>query len=115
MAIMFGSVQTNGEADIDSTNKATIYRTVNKANVLDAAENTCKVEIRGTKHSLSNVKYYNADGTDAPASGGAPESYAYAVGEMSVDESATIEINPDTFPGTYYCTGDKRHNCLLAA
>ena len=107
MAIMFGSVTADGEADIDTTTSATkIMRTVPKANVIDAQENTCKVEIRGTKYSLSNVKYYKADGTVATVSGSAPADYAYAVGEMPISEMATIEISPETFPGTYYCTGD---------
>ena len=102
MAIMFGSVTADGEADIDtSTSTTKIMRTVPKANVIDAQENTCKVEIRGTKYSLSNVKYYDAKGADATST-----NYAYAVGEMPVSEMATIEISPETFPGTYYCTGD---------
>ena len=103
MAIMFGSVTANGEADIDTTTSTTkIMRTVPKANVIDAAEGTCKVEIRGTKYSLSNVKYYDANGAIASSS----TEYAYAVGEMPISEMATIEISPETFPGTYYCTGD---------
>lgn len=105
MAIMFGSVNKDGEADIDSTT-ATIYRTVPKANVLEAAENTCKVEIRGTKYELSEVKYYDANGEVVPGSGAAPEAYAYAMGKLNVKESMTIDISPETFPGTYYCTGD---------
>lgn len=105
MAIMFGSVNSTGEADIDTTN-ATIWRTVSKANVLNAEATTCNVEIRGTKYALSDVKYYKADGTVATASGAAPADYAYAVGKMNVKESATIDISPETFPGTYYCTGD---------
>ena len=103
MAIMFGSVTADGEADIDTTTSTTkIMRTVPKANVIDAAEGTCKVEIRGTKYSLSNVKYYDANGAIASSS----TEYAYAVGEMPISEMATIEISPETFPGTYYCTGD---------
>lgn len=103
MAIMFGSVTADGEADIDTTTSTTkIMRTVPKANVIDAAESTCKVEIRGTKYSLTNVKYYDANGAIASFS----TEYAYAVGEMPVSEMATIEISPETFPGTYYCTGD---------
>lgn len=106
MAIMFGSVNSTGEADINTTTKATIWRTVSKANVLDAKAATCNVEIRGSKYALSDVKYYNANGTVATASDSAPADYAYAVGKMNVKESTTIDISPETFPGTYYCTGD---------
>lgn len=105
MAIMFGSVNSTGEADIDTT-EATIWRTVSKANVLDAKPSTCSVKIRGTKYALSDVKYYEADGTVITVSDSAPTNYAYAVGKMTVKESATIDISPETFPGTYYCTGD---------
>lgn len=106
MAIMFGSVKSTGEADIDTTN-TTIWRTVSKANALDAKTDSCEVEIRGSKYTLFNVKYYKADGTAAAtASDSAPTDYAYAVGKITVEESVTIDISPETFPGTYYCTGD---------
>lgn len=99
MAIMFGSVKSDGDADIDTTT-ADIYRTVPKAQVLDAAADTAAVEIRGTKYALSSVVYYKADGTKATATGTAPTEYAYAVGKLNVSESMTIDINADTFPGT---------------
>lgn len=104
LAIMFGSVTKDGEADIDTTN-AVLYHTAPKAKVIDAAENTCKVELRGAEYQLTEVKYYKADGTEATASGAAPADYAYAVGKLPVKESMSIEINPDTFPGTYYVNG----------
>lgn len=100
MAIMFGSVKKDGEADIDTTT-AELLRTVAKANVVSATNNSCKIEIRGAKYSLTDVKFYKADGTEATASGStAPTDYAYAVGKLPVKESATIEISPETFPGT---------------
>lgn len=104
LAIMFGSVTKDGDADIDTT-AATIYHTVPKSKVINAAENTCKVELRGAEYQLSDVKYYKADGTEATASGSAPTDYAYAVGMLPVADSMTIEINPDTFPGAYYISG----------
>lgn len=106
MAIMFGSVKKDGEADVDTTT-AEVLQTVTKANVVSATNNSCKIEIRGAKYSLTDVKFYKADGTEATASGStAPTDYAYAVGKLPVKESATIEISPETFPGTYYCTGN---------
>ncbi len=52
-------------------------------------------------------KYYKADGTaGTAASAPAVATDAYYTFDMTVKENATIEINPDTFPGTYYITGD---------
>lgn len=99
LAIMFGSVTKDGDADIDTT-AAIIYHTAPKNKVLEAAENTCKIELRGTEYQLSDVKYYKADGTE-----GTSTEYAYAVGKLPVADSMTIEINPDTFPGAYYVSG----------
>lgn len=96
---MFGSVTKDGEADIDTT-AAVIYHTAPKAKVISAAESTCKIELRGAEYQLSDVKYYNADGT-----AGTSAAYDYAVGKLPVAESMSIDINPDTFPGTYYVSG----------
>ena len=48
--------------------------------------------------------YYKADGTSLEKTWSAEA--VYAVAEIKADNYMEIEINPDTFPGSYYVTGD---------
>lgn len=95
MAIMFGSVDTDGDAVLGTD--ATILKTVRKAEVKEG-----KVTIHGEVISIpEDAKYYKADGTDGTA-----EEYDYVTFELSVKDVSVINISAETFPGTYYITGD---------
>ena len=96
MAIMFGSVDTDGGAVIGSS--ASILKTARKADVTDG-----KVIIHGESITIptQGTSYYNADGTT-----GTSTSYDYVTFPLSVKDVSVIDISPETFPGTYYITGD---------
>ena len=96
MAIMFGSVETDGDVVIDST--ASILKTARKADVVDG-----KVTIHGESITIptEGTSYYNADGTT-----GSSTSYDYVTFPLSVKDVSVINISAETFPGTYYITGD---------
>ena len=96
MAIMFGSVKTDGEAAIGSS--ASILKTVQKADVTGGA-----VTINGESITIptEGASYYNADGTT-----GTSASYDYVTFPLSVKDVSVINISAETFPGTYYVTGD---------
>ena len=106
MAIMFGSVDKDGDPVIGTTNKS-ILKTVPKAMVSEAVtgdaqgQYTCKVKIRNEDVPMTKVSVYNADGTD-----GTTTEYAYVTGTITASDVAEITISAETFPGTYYCTGD---------
>lgn len=106
MAIMFGSVDKNGDPVIDTTNTA-IIKTVPKSMVSEAiagdaqGQYICKVKIRNEDVPMTKVSVYKADGTD-----GTTIDYAYATGTITASEVTEITISAETFPGTYYCTGD---------
>lgn len=55
----------------------------------------------------TDITYYDAEGkvitSDAVSSA---TNIAYATGTVVTKDSVTIDINPETFPGTYYITGD---------
>lgn len=110
MAIMFGSIDTSGNAVINTT--AEIVKTVPKAQVkkltYGAAGSTAEIEIRGTKVSLSGVKLYDEKGVDVEVSQeeGAQTAYAYLTGTIEGKNISEIVISAETFPGNYYCTGD---------
>ena len=106
MAIMFGSVDKDGDPVIGTNNKS-ILKTVPKSIVSEAVageaqgQYTCKVKIRNEDIPMSNVSVYNADGTD-----GTTTKYDYVTGTITASDVAEITISAGTFPGTYYCTGD---------
>ena len=106
MAIMFGSVDKDGDPVIGTNNKS-ILKTVPKSMVSEAVagdaqgQYTCKVKIRNEDIPMSNVSVYKADGTD-----GTTTEYAYVTGTINASDVAEITISAKTFPGTYYCTGD---------
>lgn len=59
-----------------------------------------KVIERGVELILTDLEYYNADGTE-----GEEGSADFVTGTVAVT-GREIEISADTFPGTYYITGD---------
>lgn len=101
LAIMYGSVNADGEAVVDTTE--TIYRTFRA----DQIENG-KVQLRGGKEFTlptdeGKVKYYAADGK--PSTQGASEA-AYVTVVVDGKAIQEIDISPDTFPGNYAFVGD---------
>ena len=98
MAIMYGAVDSDGDAIINTSDNLTIRKTVPKAQVKEG-----KVVINGTEVTIptgETTKYYKADGSDASET-----DYDYVTFELSVGGSEIV-ISGDKFPGTYYVTGD---------
>ena len=110
MAIMFGSVDSNGDVVIN--NKSEIVKTVPKAQVkkitYSVSNSTAEIEIRGTKVTLSGVKLYDEKGASVNVSQeeSSQEAYAYLTGTINGENISEIVISAETFPGNYYCTGD---------
>lgn len=101
LAIMYGSVNADGEAVID--NAETIYRTFR----VDQIENG-KVQLRGGKEFTlpteeGKVKYYTADGAVSTKEASDAAYATVAVVGKAIQE---IDISPDTFPGSYAFVGD---------
>lgn len=96
MAIMFGSVDTDGDAVLGSS--ASILKTARRADVVNG-----KVTIQGESITIptEGTSYYKADGTT-----GSSTSYDYVTFPLSVKDVSVINISAETFPGTYYITGD---------
>lgn len=90
LALMFGDADPS-----DKTDK--IMKTLWKDNMDDATSAT----INGTKITLANPQYYTADGGE-----GSADDYAYVTGEITTTSSYTIDVSANSFPGTYYVTGD---------
>ena len=97
MAIMYGAVDADGDAAINTSDALKILKTVPKAQVTADS----KVVVNGTEIAIpAEAKYYNADGSEATSSG-----YDYVTFELTVGGSEIV-ISGDKFPGTYYVTGD---------
>jgi hypothetical protein len=88
MAIMFG--------DKTLTGASSVKKTFRKAQVENG-----KVVLNGVTFEIgTDAEYTKVDGTDADAS-----EYDYVTIDVPVT-GHKIDINPDTFPGNYYVTGD---------
>jgi hypothetical protein len=93
MAIQFG----NGKAAPGS--KTPVMKTLWKENMKDATT----AVINGVEVKLTSPSYYSADGkkVEDPSAG-----YAYVTGTVEAATSYTIDVSANSFPGTYYVTGD---------
>jgi hypothetical protein len=92
LALMFGddsaSLEESGE----------IIKTLWKDNM---KEDNVSAVINGTTVTLTNPVYYKADGTEGDAT-----DYAYVTGTIETAGTCTIDVSANSFPGTYYVTGD---------
>ena len=93
LAIMFG------DADGISATAQSIRKTFR---VEDIDANKEAISINGKFYSIEDAVYYKADGTEATTASGA----AYGVIELATSSIQEIEVSANSFPGTYYITGD---------
>lgn len=92
LALMFG----DDEAALKES--GSVIKTLWKDNM--NADNVTAV-INGTTITLTNPAYYKADGTEGDTS-----DYAYVTGTVTTAGTCTIDVSANSFPGTYYVTGD---------
>ncbi len=126
MAIMFGNgkVKTySGEnAYIMKTEQFTATDAVDSIPVPAEGEVTITAAIPGwNKNFISpdgknyekkNPKFYDAEGNRVSAL--VKDTKYFCTFDVLVNGSV-LEISANSFPGTYYVTGDRLHNCLPAA
>ena len=100
MAIMYGSVDSEGEAVINDSLE--LLKTVfPSAYNKDAGTFT----VNGKDFKVKDVVEYNALGQDITAEGVTDKNIVYVTGTVSVAGTEVV-ISSDSFPGTYYVTGD---------
>jgi len=118
MAIMFGNGKTKGIATNSSieSGAALLMRTeefiaTQNGSIPSEAPTTDMFgwkykyeDNKGDLHDKINAKFYNADGT--VASTVSSGSKYFCTFDLATQNAAVIEINGDSFPGTYYVTGD---------
>lgn len=98
MAIMFG----DGDISSDTTK---IYKTwrgpfAEVPKTLEYGNKTIDVS------KIASVKYYDEKGTEITSENLTKTPAAFLTGEITIKEVGEIEISADSFPGTYYVTGD---------
>ena len=97
MAVMFG----DGEA-IATTNSG-IQKTIG----FTFESGQTKVENGGHDFVLASASsIYNTSGTTVSTADLSAGQYYYGIWTVTDNAAVTIDINSDTFPGTYYITGD---------
>ena len=108
MAIMYGAVDSNGEAAVDSMTTGTMLRTVTKnqlpstATAATAGSSTVSFDLLGNSVTLNSCTYYDNAGNVVTTG----SNFAYVTGVITVADKVEIVVSADTFPGTYYVTGD---------
>lgn len=116
MAIMFGGKDGVGTADSTEITKVAMTRILSTAAdstvEMDTAEGRKTVKVlanEGSAYNTGITKVTDADGVDVPASefGSKTAGDKFFVHyKVTPTSKKVININADTFPGTYYITGD---------
>lgn len=90
MALMFGDL------DYTTLSSGTIKKTVRTSTSLS------QITLNGQTVTLKNISYYTENGTGTTATS---DDIAYCTGDIDVN-MMKIDVNAESFPGTYYVTGD---------
>lgn len=116
MAIMFGGKDGVGTEDSTEITKVAMTRILSTAAdstvEMDTAEGRKTVKVLasgGSAYNTNITKVTDADGVDVPASefGSKTAGDKFFVHyKVTPTSKKVININADTFPGTYYITGD---------
>lgn len=116
MAIMFGGKDGVGTEDNTEITKVAMTRILSTAAdstvEMDTAEGRKTVKVlanEGSAYNTGITKVTDADGVDVPASefGSKTAGDKFFVHyKVTPTSKKVININADTFPGTYYITGD---------
>jgi hypothetical protein len=105
LALMFGDTDST-EIVTTGTTKTEIRKTFRKDILPSTVKPTTKeidVEIDGHTFNLSSCSYYDDKGNAVTTDGG---TFSYVTGIVNTTETITIDVSANTFPGTYYVTGD---------
>jgi hypothetical protein len=65
------------------------------------SKESTKVKVGTKTMTLSNCNFYTAEGGDATAT-----NFEYVTGDVTVKNGLKIDVSANSFPGTYYVTGD---------
>ena len=105
LALMFGDVDSKGMPDPSAVTSSTLLKTVPIANVTSVNGTTVTTTINNKTVTLTGCTFYqgSASVTDTPTS---ISGFDYATGKISIKDVITIDVSANTFPGTYYITGD---------
>lgn len=98
LSIMFG----NGKVG-DSTTMSTITKTVQFAG---STPPTTFEGPQNKKYAIASASYYDAAGSAVESSALTASGVYFATFNMPIKDVSVIEVSANSFPGTYYITGD---------
>lgn len=107
MAVMFGSVNREGDVVIDSS-ITNLRRTVPISDVIFSGTSVT-IDVAGNQVSISAGTFYDEQGSETTLTSettAPPKNAKYFTFDLPVAEAQVITISAETFPGTYYITGD---------
>lgn len=104
MAIMFGGEKAVSGLTGSDTSKYSPYHTFKfKAGEASKYTDGSEQTINGSKFSITGLSFYDENGK---ASESTMTGAGYVTAKLTVQDSVTIDISNDSFPGTYYVVGD---------
>lgn len=107
MAIMFGALDAYGNATFNDN--ATIRKTIKKGDLTYDGINW-EIVINGSTMILEGMPDFYTDtnrlALRVDSDNYTTEDWAYAVVNFTPSSAKEIVVSPNTFPGTYYITGD---------
>ena len=107
MAVMFGSVNREGDVVIDSST-SNLRKTVPISDVIFSGTSVT-IDVAGNQVPISAGTFYDEQGSETTLTSettAPPESAKYFTFDLPIAEAQVITISAETFPGTYYITGD---------
>ena len=102
MAIMFGDGVVGEEMDtpIIKTWKGSWKATPNEDDIFEYGDKAIKYV------NLKEAKFYDAHGVEVTFGGEEQKEAVFLTAGIPIKEMGVIEVSADSFPGTYYVTGD---------
>ena len=104
LALMFGDVDANGLPDPGQGEIKSIKKTLAIANVEKIENGNAVAKINGADVTLHNSIFYK-DGKELETKPTTVTGFDFVTGNLGVT-AITIDVSANSFPGTYYVTGD---------
>lgn len=108
LALIYGDDNASPE-ELTSENHGilkTLWSATSTFSSINGSGKTVVTKINGTDITLTECKFYDANGTELTTAPTKGSDFNYVTGKMPVESAFKIDITANSFPGTYYVTGD---------
>lgn len=105
LALMFGDVDAKGLPQPGEGETTVLKKTVHIGSVDTIDGTTVTTQVNNKTVSLKNCKFYlkGAEVAETPTE---KSGFDYVTGDVEISGAITVDVSANSFPGTYYVTGD---------